>query len=36
MIKISVVGCTGKLGRVIIQNILKRQDVQLVNAITRK
>lgn len=36
MIKIAVVGCTGKLGGVIIQNILKRKDVALSYAVARK
>lgn len=28
MVRITVVGCTGKLGGTIMQNILKRKDVQ--------
>lgn len=34
--KIAVVGCTGKLGRIIIENILKRDDVELSSAIARR
>lgn len=36
MLKISVVGCTGKLGSSIIKNILNRNDVCLSYAIARK
>jgi len=36
MLKITVVGCTGKLGSSIIKNILKRQDVTLSHAVARK
>lgn len=36
MLKIAVVGCTGKLGNVIMKNILNRNDVILSYAIARK
>lgn len=36
MIKVSIVGCTGKLGSTIMEAILKRQDIQLIDAITRE
>ncbi len=36
MIKIAIVGCTGKLGSVILKNTLKRVDVQIRYAIARK
>lgn len=36
MIKIAVVGCTGRLGSVIMNNILHRDDVELGAAIVRK
>lgn len=36
MVKIAVVGCTGKLGSTIIQNIVKREDVTLSYAVARK
>ncbi|EKQ56051.1 MULTISPECIES: 4-hydroxy-tetrahydrodipicolinate reductase [unclassified Clostridium] len=36
MLKISVVGCTGKLGSVIAKKIYSLEDLQLVNAIGRK
>ena len=36
MVRIAVVGCTGKLGSIIINNILNREDVKLSNAIARK
>lgn len=36
MIHIAVVGCTGKLGGIIMKNILNRQDVSLKYAIARK
>lgn len=36
MLKISVVGCTGKLGSVIAQRIYSLEDLELVNAIGRK
>lgn len=36
MLKIAVVGCTGKLGSAIIKNILKREDVKLSHAIARR
>lgn len=36
MLKISVVGCTGKLGNAITKNILNRNDVTLNYAIARK
>lgn len=35
MTKIAVVGCTGKLGSIIMKNILSRNDVQLSYAIAR-
>lgn len=36
MVRIAVVGCTGKLGSVIIKNILNREDVKLSCGIARK
>ncbi|OGO89061.1 MAG: 4-hydroxy-tetrahydrodipicolinate reductase [Clostridiales bacterium GWF2_36_10] len=36
MIKINVVGCTGKLGIMIIKTILNKKDVELIDAIGRK
>lgn len=36
MLKITVVGCTGKLGSSIIKNILNRNDVMLGYAVARK
>ncbi len=36
MLKIAVVGCTGKLGSSIMKNILNRNDVELRYAIARK
>ena len=36
MIKIAVVGCTGKLGSAIIKNALKDKDVEVRYAIARK
>ena len=36
MIKIAVVGCTGKLGSAIIKNALKDKDVDVCYAIARK
>lgn len=36
MIKVAVVGCTGKLGSSIMRNILKREDVELCYAIARR
>lgn len=36
MLKITVVGCTGKLGSSIIKNILNREDVKLSGAVARK
>ncbi len=36
MIKIAVVGCTGKLGSAIMKNIISRDDVELSHAIARK
>lgn len=34
--RISIVGCTGKLGRAILKNVLNRTDVELSHAIARK
>jgi 4-hydroxy-tetrahydrodipicolinate reductase len=36
MLKISVVGCTGKLGSIIAKKICTLEDIELVNAIGRK
>lgn len=36
MIKIAIVGCTGKLGSAIMKNVLKNKDVNLCYAIARK
>lgn len=36
MLKIAVVGCTGKLGSSIVKNILHRDDVKLSYAVARK
>lgn len=36
MIKVAVVGCTGKLGSAIMKSILHRDDVKLSHAIARK
>ncbi|MCL2517680.1 MAG: 4-hydroxy-tetrahydrodipicolinate reductase [Oscillospiraceae bacterium] len=36
MLKISVVGCTGKLGKVIIKNILNDSELKLTSCIGRK
>jgi len=36
MLKIAVVGCTGKLGSAIVKNILHRDDVELSYAIARE
>ncbi len=36
MLKIAVVGCTGKLGSAIMKNILNREDVKLSCAVARK
>ncbi len=36
MIKIAVVGCTGKLGSAITRNILRRRDVELGYAVARQ
>ena len=36
MLKIAVVGCTGRLGSAIVKNILHRDDVELTYAIARE
>ena len=36
MIRIAIVGCTGKLGSIIMKNILAREDVILSSAIARR
>lgn len=36
MIRVAIVGCTGKLGSVIMKNALNRQDVEVSYAIARK
>lgn len=36
MVKVAVVGCTGKLGRIIIKNIFPRTDMKVCYAIARK
>lgn len=36
MLKVAVVGCTGKLGSAIIKNIISREDIKLSYAIARK
>ena len=36
MVRIAIVGCTGKLGSAMIKNILSREDVKLSHAIARK
>ena len=36
MIRIAIVGCTGKLGSTIMKNALNRKDIELSYAIARK
>lgn len=36
MIKVAIVGCTGKLGNAIMKNVLKSTDVEICYAIARK
>ena len=36
MIKVAIVGCTGKLGNAIMKNVMKSADVELCYAIARK
>lgn len=36
MIRIAIVGCTGKLGRTVMMNAMKRKDIEVSYAIARK
>ena len=36
MVRVAIVGCTGKLGSVIMKNALSRKDIEVSYAIARK